>query len=285
MPPYIPQGCKPLNTITQRPQIRVGLQGEPKVGKTFNACTFPNPIVCNFDRGLGAHIGRADVVEVPFYDGAFCDTIVKRDGIKAPPNKKDSLRLWLTTEALKLTAEQTLVVDGNTSIQAAFETQYNLNPYIGKSGKVDERAIWGEKITYFGELCDYFKALTCDVIYICHEIPDRSDTGELNGRVRPLMSGQFGDQLSSHFTDWFRCHAITKPVDEVSFNRIKLFLGCTEQYLKELVKEFPTGTMYLWQTKPDSMAKCASSTMLNAPKFIPANYTSLLKYARKISQS
>lgn len=283
---YIPSGCKPLNQITGRPQIRLGLQGEPKVGKTYNALSFPNPVVCNFDRGLGAHADRSDVIEVPFYDGKFCDSIVKRDGASAPPNKKDSFRKWLSTEALKLTTKQTLVVDGNTKLQIAYETQYNLNPATTKTGKIDDRAIWGEKITYFGEIVDYLTALACDVIYIAHEIPDRSDTGELNGRVRPLMSGQFGDQLASHFTDWFRCHCISKPKDEASSQRIKTFLGCDDAHLKYLMASSTTDVMYLWQTMPDSIAKCASSTMISArPKFVPAHYSSFTKYMKpKISQ-
>lgn len=279
---YTPQGCKPLSEITVRPQIRLGVQGEPKVGKTYNALTFPNPVVCNFDRGLGAHAGRADVIEVPFYDGAFCDKIIKRDGINAPPNKKDSFKKWITTEAMKLTSNQTLVIDGNTSLQAAYETQYNLNPPISsRTGKIDERAIWGDKITYFGEICDSIKALACDVIYIAHEIPDRNDKGELNGSVRPLMSGQFGDQLASHFTDWFRAHCITKPKDEMSANKLKTLLCCDDAHLKSLVAASKTDVMYLWQTMPDSMAKCASSTLrIDRPKFIVATYESMLKYAK-----
>ena len=58
---YIPKGAVSLNTITVKPQIRLGLQGYSGTGKTWAALTFPNPIVLNLDRGLGAHTGRSDV--------------------------------------------------------------------------------------------------------------------------------------------------------------------------------------------------------------------------------
>jgi hypothetical protein len=32
-------------------------------------------------------------------------------------------------------------------------------------------------------------------------------------QVRPLLSGQFQSELTSHFTDWFRQLVFTKPVN------------------------------------------------------------------------
>ena len=88
---YIPPHSIPLDKQTTELQIRLLLQAPPFSGKTYAAMSFPNPVVLDFDQKLGAHSGRPDVLQVPFWSGEFCDKIVKRDGLKAPPNKKDAL--------------------------------------------------------------------------------------------------------------------------------------------------------------------------------------------------
>lgn len=279
---YIPPNAQPLNKLTTLPQIRLGLQGMPGNGKTWSALTFPNPIVCDFDRGLGAHVGRSDVHEIPFYDGKFCDSIVRRDGITTPPNRRDAFKKWLMTEALKLTAEQTLVIDGSTGIQNAFEMQYNLNPVVTKSGQIDDYAVWRQKVEYFGEIMESIRMLSCHVVYICHETPDRDKKGELNGLVRPLLTGQFADQLASHFTDFFRVHAIAKPSAE-QMSKFRDWLKIDEPTCKEWLQTGTPQTIYLWQTQADEIAKCKTSSLVNAPKFILADFRMFEKYRRKIS--
>lgn len=267
-----------MDSDTSRPQIRLGIQGYPKTGKTFNALSFPNPVVINMDRGLGAHIGRSDVVDVPFYNPAYVDSIVKRDGAQAPVNKRDALLKWLMTTATQLISEQTLILDGSTSIQNAFHTQYNLNPVLTKNGKIDDFAEWRLKGEYFGQLCDQIKMLKCDVVYICHETPDRDTSGSLNGMVRPLLTGQFGDQLASHFTDWFRSWAISKSISDMK--KFMDWSGMSEAQVKETIANSSTDTIYLWQTMSDNIAKCGTSTLVGQPKMILANYSSFVKYGR-----
>ena len=285
MPPlYIPQSphIQTLDKLTASPQIRLGLQGMPGNGKTWAALTFPNPIVLNFDRGLGAHIGRSDVVEVPFYLPEFVDTIYPRSGMKSPSNRRDALLKWLVTDGIKLTEEQTLIVDGSTGIQNAFETEYNLHPVTTKQGAIDDFALWRLKVEYFGEVCETFKFLKCHVVYICHETPDRDKKGELNGLVRPLLSGQFGDQLASHFTDFFRQLAHAAPTKENEL-KAKEFYRIDDATLKEWRAKMPPQTFYVWQTQADEIAKCKTSSLVNAPKYILADYTSFAQYRRKIS--
>lgn len=280
---YRPTGCLALSELPHEPQIRVGLQSPPFGGKTTAALTFPNPVVLSFDQKLGAHHHRSDVIEVPFWDGFFVDKIVKRDGLQSPPNRKDALLKWLGTEAIKLTRDQTLVIDGSTGIQTSFHVQYNLNPVITKSGEIDGFAEWKFKAQYFGELVSMIKALKCHVVYICHESPDRDKKGELTGGVRPLLTGQFGDELASHFTDFFRSITVPKPSAEKYEDFKKKIAGGSDSFAKELIASTPEDheTIYLWRTQSDQYVKCGTSSMFNAPKFIIANYSSFARYRKQ----
>lgn len=284
---YIPPGCLNLAQSQQVvPQIRLGLQGYPKTGKTWGALTFPQPIVLNLDRGLGAHSGREEIIDVPFYNPSYVDTIVMRGAAILPPNRKDALVKWLSTEGQKLTTSQTLVLDGGTGLQNAYHAWYACNKVIGKGGRENEFAEWGLKMDFFTEIVDLLKQLKCDCIYICHEVPNRNSYGELNGMVRPLLTGQFGDELASHFTDWFRGHVVGKPKTD---DEIKRFTDKIAGGKPELVKDMMASTdkdcesIYLWQTSGDDIAKCGSSTLVKSPKFIVANFESFNKYRRKIT--
>lgn len=281
---YIPSGCSTLDNIKVDPQIRLGIQGPPGIGKTWAALTFPNPVVLNNDRGLGAHVGRKDVVEVPMHNPAFVDKVVKRTGLTCPPNRKDANLIWINTEGMKLSPKQTLVVENCTQLQNSFVVQYNLEPVIAKSGKVDDRAIWSCKIDYFGQVCDLLKSVPCNVVITAHETPDRDDAGEYNNRVRPLLSGQFGDQLASHFTDWFRAHAITKPPVE-KIGKFKEVYGLDEATYQEWINSTPANcaTIYIWQTMSCEIAKCKTSTLVGAPKFVLAHHSVFAKYKRKVN--
>jgi len=277
---YKPDYMVPLDRITET-QIRLGLQGPPKVGKTWAALTFPNPVVLNLDRGLGAHVGRSDVMEIPFYNPTYVDSVLKRSGAAAPPNRRDAVKKWLMTEGLKLDSEQTLVIDGSTGLQNAYEAEYNVAPVVTKQGSLDEFAIWRMKVEYFGEIVEALKSLRCHVVYICHETPDRDRKGELNGSVRPLLTGQFGDQLASHFTDWYRCHTFTKPKTPEQKDGALKFFGIDKSTLDEWITRSTTDTLYIWQTSSDEVAKCGTSSLVNCPKYILADYSSFAKYRRK----
>lgn len=281
---YKPPGSSSLDKAPVAPQVRLGLQGYPGVGKTWEALTSPNPIVMNLDRGLGAHVGREDVIDVPFYSPSFVDSIIKRDGLRAPPNRKDAILIWLASEAMKLSSSQTLIIDSCTQLQNAHLAQYNLNPKITKSGKVDDFGLYADKLSYFGEVCEQLKLLPCNVIFLSHETAARDTEGDLNGQVRPLLSGQFGDQLSSHFTDWFRCHAVAKPESEDTKKRFleKICFG-SKELMEELINSTKPEhkTIYLFQTMNDDMCKCKTSSLIDAPKYIIAHWSSFLKYRRK----
>jgi len=273
---YIPPNTNNLSKTKDLPQIRLGLQGYPGTGKTWAALTFPNPLVLNLDRGLGAHIGR-DINEIPFYDATFCKS-VKNPYL--PTDLKDVLMMWIEKEGKKLEPDQTLIIDGLTGIQNAYHKWYTVNQVYTKAGKVDDFAEWNLKKVFMSEFFEATKFLKCHVVVIAHEADKKEKDGGYAGKVRPLLTGQFGDELVSHFTDWFRAHSNDKPTAEVPEQKLKDF-GMTKDEYKKFCDSFPRNTIYYWQTEGDSVfdGKCSSLTLF--PKFIPANYSSFDKFRRK----
>lgn len=282
---YKPLGCRPLSEIPEG-QIRVCIQGAPFSGKTTAALTFPNPAILSLDRKTNAHCDRADVIDIPFYDPAFVDSVFKRPGLQCSPNRKDALIKWLETEGLKLTAVQTLILDGSTGIEEAYHTWFE---EVGKAtaitgqGKINDFIEWRLKNSYFGDLHTALKALKCHVIYICHETPDRDSKGELNGKIRPLLSGQSGDKLGGNMTDMFRAITVTKPQTEEQIKKLKEWARIDDTTVKEWIASTPSNhqTIYLWQTQNDELCDCGTSSLFNAPKYIIADYKSFSKYRNK----
>lgn len=272
---YIPPNCESLEKATQA-QIRLGLQGYAGNSKTWASLTFPNPIVMNYDRGLGSHIGRPDIIEVPFWNKDY----TKKFG----PTIKDATEKWLTDEAPKLLPEQTLIIDGGTAIQYAFHKYVELNPPLTKGGKEDGYAEWKLKLVFFGYIMDQIKRLKCNVIYICHEAEKKEKSGDYLGKIRPLLSGSFGDELVSHFTDWFRCLSASKPndVSQVKSEALPKWGMTSAKEFMEMCDTFKdTSSIYFWQTASDDVADCKVSSLVGCPRFIPANWTSFQKYMRK----
>lgn len=284
---YKPEGSSSLDEETEPIQIRLGIQGPPGCGKTFEALTFANPVVANLDRGLTVHQGRKDVIDVPFWKGEFCDSILNRDGIEAPPNRRDAFLRWIATEARKLTKEQTLIIDSNRQLEVSYHTQYKLNPVITRKGKENDFEEWTQKINYFQRLGDLYKELTCNVIYLAHEIDDVDDEGKVNGKVKVALTGQAGRTLASDFTDWYRQFAIAKPINSDMRDRLKdsHFNPGREldNWIESTAKEHES--IYLWQTQSDDSCKMIKTSLLNAPKFVVAHASTFSKYKRKQTES
>ena len=283
---YTPNNCKPLSESKVEQQIRLGIQGYPGTGKTWAALTFPNPVVANLDRGLAAHDKRADVIEVPLYNPQWIRETMRLPAYH-PSGLKDICIKWLETEATKLTPEQTLVWDGNTGLQNAYHKWYEANQtlFLTKQGNVNEFAEWTVKKKFFSEIMEIFKSLSCHVVYCCHEI-DMKDKNGVNGplysgKIRPLLTGAFGDEIEGHFNNWFRAHAADKPADFTSLkaDSVMKMWGMTIDEFRKFCDTFPRGTIYYWQTESDSVfdAKCS---LVNFPRYVPARYETFSKYKR-----
>lgn len=269
---YTPPNCRTLDTVTTAPQIRLGIQGYGGVGKTWSALTFPNPIVLNMDRGLGCHTGRADIIEVPFYEPKFSG---------GATGLKDKLIIWLDTEARKLSPEQTLVIDGGTSLQNAYHRWYSVNQVITKTGRVDDFAEWKIKKDFYGEIMEMLKTLPCNVVFIWHEADKKDKDGSYSGKIRPLLTGQFGDELMNHFTDFFRQLTADKPTDysQLKPESLKLW-DMTGVQFKAMCDTYPRNTIYYWQLESDSIFDGKCSSLVNFPRFLSANYNSFRQYQR-----
>lgn len=281
---YIPPNVKSLAEETELPQIRLGIQGPSNVGKTWASLTFPNPIIIPFDRGHGAHIGRADVLNVKMYDPDFVRKYANdSEGIV---NRKHALIKWIKSEGTKLTSNQTLILDALVGIQEAFEEYEDKHPtYSSKTGKKDDYAAWKNKIIYFGELMTMLKSLKCHIILISHETPDRGTDGELNGKLRPILTGQFGDQLRSHFTDWVRAHATNKPTeDKIQEKALPLWKFKDKKQFMDMLDSFggsDYNTFHYWQLSSDSLCDCKTSSLVNYPHYIPARFNDFKRFMRQ----
>lgn len=281
MPIYTPPGALTLDKLTEVPQRRIAVQGFGGTGKTFSALTFPNPIVMNFDRGLGAHYGRADVIDVPFYNEAFCKTVLPSYN----PSKgmmTEVILKWMYTYAMRLGPEQTLIVDSNSQIQNAYHRWYEANKmqFMTDKGKVDGFVEYRQKIVFYTEFLELLKAVPCHVFFIAHET--EASTGKHSGKIRPLLSGQLGDELMSYFSDYFRQQAADKPDVDKMDDASLLNWGMTKAEMKVVCASFPRKTIYFWQTEGDNNFDGKCSSLVNYPRFLPANFQSFEKYRRKL---
>lgn len=258
------------------PQVRLGIQGFGGTGKTWSALTFPNPVVLNLDKGLGAHRGKKDVYELKFNDQQWVKEKLNKPTYK-PYQLIEVIIDWLTTDALKLTPEQTLVFDGNTGWQNAYHLWYSKNQVVSSSsGKLDQYAEWRLKIKWYGELCELFKTLQCHVVFLMHESPDGD-----GGKVRPLIRGQFRDEILGHFTDFFRQLAQDKkPIDKIDEDKLKLWKMTKTEFIN-MQDSYDGNTLYFWQTESDDIFDAKASSLFNRPRFIPADFESFKKWMRK----
>lgn len=278
---YLPPNCYPLSESVTEQQIRFGIQGFPNTGKTWAALTFKNPIVLNLNRGLKAHQDRSDVYEIPFYKAEFA----KREEVK------DKVVLWLEREAVKLTVEQTLVIDGLSDLEISYHKWFSANECniaIGKSGKINDFIEWQMKEKYFNEINFNLMSLKCDVILICHESerPDKPTTvgqpGMYTGKIRPVLTGKAGDIIIKDYTDWFRAHTSAKPTDYSTIKPEALAawgMKSTTEF-RDMCSQFNGDTIYYWQTTGDDLFNAKASSLVGHPKFIPANWKSFNKFVR-----
>ncbi len=132
------------------------------------------------------------------------------------------------------------------------------------------------------------KTWKCKFVYICHEADQKDKNGvfgaSYSGKVRPLLTGAFGDELSTHFTDFFRQHAKTKPLnyDVLDEALLKKEWMMTKPEFKKFCDTFPRNTYYCWQTDGDDVFDGKASSLVNFPKYLPPTYESVLKYRRKV---
>lgn len=249
---------------TKQPQIRLLIQGYPGTGKSHSALTFPSPLVLDFDNNLQAYFNQ-DIPTIPIWNSEY---VIKTLGCPptkpgAQPNRRDAALKFLRTEAIKLTENQTLIIDSWSRLQSAIDAQNEVEPKITKEGKIDDFHFWKQKLDYSREFMQLLCSVKCHVIVTVHEIAERDPkSGHLLDKVRPLQQGKFLAELASYFTYVFR--AVT---EETKDNTGKV-----------------VGTKYLWQVASDNQFEAiARPAFPDGVYRIEAGYPSLLKY--RISNS
>lgn len=265
----------PANAILELPSysnLIVGIEGFGGTGKTAAALTFPNPIIAVFEKpdleGLLSleHLRGVKPAILPFYSKEWLD-LNKFPRFEAPRpatfrayDPAGSFKTWLGGEGLKLTNQQTLVVDNWTRLSERYdEVNWGYDTITGR-GEVDFRAPWDRKLSFQEELTNALIALNCNVVMIFHEIEARDKvTGEATGKLMPLSQGQFVMKLKTYYPNFFRAHVLEEKNAEGKYTGKRQFV---------------------WQVKHTAMfdPKCSRPHLMTpeAPALVDANYKTLL---------
>jgi len=284
---YIPPSCRPLSEDMAKQQIRLGIQGFPGSGKDWSILGtpdgrqkgFPNPIVLNLDRGLGAHSQCSTIYEVPLYK------MYKRT------EQKDKLIEWLDREGTKLSENQTLVIDSLSSLEQIYHIWFKDNESqlaVSSNGSYNNFVEWQLKDKWFNEIHNIIKGFKCDIVLLSHEA-ERADKpispgqpGLYTGKIRPILSGKFGDLIVREYTDWFRQMSSSKT-KEPKEDTLKSFRMSKTEFVT-MSDTFVGETIYFWVTKGTDTFDAKASSLVNPPTFIPATYESFCKYSRQTNK-
>lgn len=283
---YIPPSAISLSNNDSKQQIRLGIQGYPGTGKNWSILGtpdksqigFPNCIVGNCDRGLSAFQGRDDIYEIKFWDNIL---------FGKPEEKKDKITEWMRDQGTKLKTNQTFVMDSLSKLDQIYHSWFAANETaiaVGKGGKYNDFAEYQVKNKWFAEIHNIMGTFRCDIILLCHESerPDKPTTigtpGMYTGKIRPILSGQFGDTIIKEYTDWFRQHCGKKTLEpaEITLANFRM----TKAEFLAMQSTFVGDTLYYWQTKGDDLFNAKASSLINPPTYIPATYESFRRYQR-----
>lgn len=225
-----------------------GFQGAPNSGKTTAALKFPNPLVLDFDKKLPPGVPSVD-----FWNPEVVQRITP---CSIRPNRRDALKKWLSEARTMLDPSTTVILDSYTTLMVDWDlhAEADPSPYLNKKGEVDGFEVHRQKLLYNNTIIERLSALPCRVIVTFHEQVERDEKGNATGKFRPLVSGQFGDQVAGRFSNFFRCN-------------------CVEDKDGKLI--------YTWQIRSTNLFNAVRSPEYKFPedlKIIPAEYTELCKY-------
>lgn len=264
---YIP----PESRISNETHKRIAIIGGPGSGKTTSCTTFPNRIWLNFDRKL-----PQGEVSIDFWDSAFSDKLAKRT-INNVVNTRDAFKFWLRDNHHKFHEEQTIILDSWTLMMNAFASQtWAENDVLDPP---NQYYFYKVQLRYCREIIDFLKAIRSLVVVTFHESLDRDEKGELNGKVRPLMDGQFKDQLLGHFTDCWRQQA--NIYEREANGSVKRVNGVKQ--LKVLAHNNNPKWVWFWQLLGDTEFDTNCNPTLgekvrkHGKYLIPADYSEILK--------
>lgn len=228
--------------------MRVGIMGFPGSGKTTAALTFPNPIVLSYD---SKEPKGCDII--PFYNSEFEKEMsnglpLRYSGVRG------ALLKWLHEEAPKAPQGTTFILDSWTHMMNALDIWHNKMANIlfasKRTKEVDTFEIHADRLLFAQEVMKEIKSLPYTFVITFHEQVERDENGRPTGMLKPLMKGQFSDQIASYMS---------------VFIRQTIYNGT---YVWEVVS---TGNFH--SILPPEFKKV---DLING-KYIPANYNELIK--------
>ena len=154
---------KYIKVSEKSPKLFVQLYGKPVTGKTTGALTFPNPLVVNFDNNL-----PAGVKQIPMYDDAFVDGIVKRSNPRYPANRRDALKAVMIDLCREMPEGSTIIVDSMSRVESAYNMQEDIEPKeLTNKGEVDGFKMFRKRLTFYEDLFVLAQAARAHVLKRC----------------------------------------------------------------------------------------------------------------------
>jgi len=261
VPTPVPTHAGPAQVVKSENDghLRLGIVGEPGVGKTTAALTFPNPIYLDFDRNLPPGVDC-----VPFWNPSVCDRLAPRLGhsqLAPPPNVFGALVAWLAREGPKVSTDSTIIVDSWSTFQNMLDEQ--IQHEVSREDAKDAKwTFYRYKKERSGTIMNGLKRLRCHVIIIFHEMPERDENDRITA-IKPLMTGAYKDELAKDVPDFWRMRLFTKPAK-----------------INETTTLAP-GRYF--QLRPDPMFTAKLNPKLNATipsstSYVPADFRELSKF-------
>lgn len=206
LPPYTPPTSPAPSTAQPTGLVLSGdpepdkflvLAGAAFAGKTTASLSFPNPLVLNVDNKVPSQ----GIATIPFYDDAFCDSIIKRANQANPANRRDAVANWIAMNRSTL-SQHTVILDSLSSLENAF---YSQTFEVEKKWGVNGGLFFGSKLSYFSGICDALRACARRVIVNCHLLPVFAKDPNLGvdistGKFKPACAGSFAEKLPTFAT-------------------------------------------------------------------------------------
>jgi len=187
---------KYIKVSEKSPKLFVQLYGKPVTGKTTGALTFPNPLVVNFDNNL-----PAGVKQIPMYDDAFVDGIVKRSNPRYPANRRDALKAVMIDLCREMPEGSTIIVDSMSRVESAYNMQEDIEPKeLTNKGEVDGFKMFRKRLTFYEDLFVLAQAARAHVVFIFHQQQERDEKGDLTKQIKPGLLGQMADKSTAFFS-------------------------------------------------------------------------------------